>query len=653
MVGFWLETGGFRPNYEKLANMRTWTRPTTRKQLQSYFGIINFFKRFIPNATELMEPLMELKGKSWNWNDVLEKSFIGVYDALVTNTPFLSFPEEGIPLELATDASDFGMGAALFQRVEGEIRYLGFHSKVLRGAEARYSTPKKELLSVMYHIEYYRYWLVGRHFKLYTDNQAMAYALQVHKNEKRDRTVLGWLARLSEYYFTTTHLPGRDNVLPDLLSRVQGLAEETVEASAKMLRTTSVFPFDNLNEATVEQALEAAHSIGHFGANVMYQHLANTLELEIPDLHAKCVDFCKRCKICRRVTKYTLGYSPPRKPIMRLPGEYLHCDVLHMPKSKLGYTAILVVVDDFSKFVWLRPVEAKGAKQVAHHLLDIFTTYGFPSTLRSDRGKEYTNKLVKYVCELGNVEHKFTIAHFHSGNGRVERQNRTIRDTILKLALSTCKTLKEWHTIVPAAMLAMNARVHRSLRASPFHLMFGRTPFSVNLPEYEEDELMFDSDVDEDTIRTQKKFWEIFKKNVIENIHEIKFQDYRKSHYPHKKASFQIGDIVMWKIPNQSIKFQERNIGPFQIDKIDADGLCHIVGKDGRHGIVSPPNFLVPAELNEEEELYDEELDPEYFENEDEEEDDEFSEEGKDDLNDSSFNIERDGGDEYDDDHYI
>jgi hypothetical protein len=296
---------------------------------------------------------MELKGKSWNWNDMLEKSFIGVYNVLVTNTLFLSFFEEGIPLELAIDASDFSIRAVLFQRVKDEIRYLSFHFKVLRGAEARYSTSKKKLLSVMYHIKYYCYWLVGRHFKLYTDNQAMAYALQVHKNKKRDYMVLNWLARLSEYYFTTTYLPGRDNILPDLLSQVQGLAEEIIKANTKTLHTTSVFLFDNLNKATIEQALEAAHLIGHFGVNVIYQHLTNTLELKISDLYAKCVDFCKQCKICRRVTKYTLSYNLSRKPVMRLPGKYIHYNILYIFKSKLGHTAILVAVDNFSKFIWL------------------------------------------------------------------------------------------------------------------------------------------------------------------------------------------------------------------------------------------------------------------------------------------------------------
>lgn len=53
---------------------------------------------------------------------------------------------------LATDASDRGIGAILFQVVEGEVKYLGFNSRVLKPAELRYSTPKKELISILFHL---------------------------------------------------------------------------------------------------------------------------------------------------------------------------------------------------------------------------------------------------------------------------------------------------------------------------------------------------------------------------------------------------------------------------------------------------------------------------------------------------------------------
>jgi hypothetical protein len=645
IVGFWVEANGIRPNYNKLANMQQWVKPTTKKQLQSYLGIINFFRRFIPNVTELLQPFLIIKEKQFAWTDKLQAAWDKVYHTLVIKVPFLYFPVKGIPIEIATDASDFGIGAAVFQRVDGVIRYLSFHSRILKGAEANYSTPKKELLSIVYHIEYYRHWFAGRHFHLYTDNQAMSFALQVHKNEKRDRTMLGWLAKLSEYDFKTSFIAGRSNTLPDLLSRVQGI--NSAVKIGKIISTNS-FPYFNSTESSIDETLEAVHSIGHFGANAMYDFIKNNLKLDINDLKNKCDKYCKRCDICRRISKYTLGYVPSKMPKLRMPGYLIHCDIMEMPKSKLGHTVILVAVDEFSKFVWLRPCTLKSAKHVAEHLLDIFTTYEFSSILRSDRGKEYTNKLVENICALGNIVHKFTIAYYHSGNGRVERQNRTVRDTILKLLLDNKLDDMDWHTIVPTVILSMNARVHSTLKASPMHLMFGRDPFNCYVPEGEEGDGTFTESVtDLEATDRMKVFWTLFKTHVIENIHQIKLREHEKKNNKKNKnrkkkpnkQQLKVGDIVWWKIPNPQGKFQERNLGPFKIIKgIDADGLYEIAGKDGNHSIITPLLYLSRGDQNlKNKDLYNEDLDPDYFEELDSEDENEFSEVGVDDYRDESY----------------
>jgi hypothetical protein len=305
MVGFWLEVGGIRPNLNKLCNMMEWTRPTTKKTLQRLIGIINFFRRFIPNVTNLLLPLISVKEKIFTWTDQMKKCYKEIYKALIKDVPFLHFPIVDVTLELATDASDTAIGAAFFQKVDGYVRYLGFHSRVLKDAETRYSIPKKELLSAVFHIEYYRYLLAGRFFKLYMDNQVLTFVIQVHNNPKRDRTIMGWLSKLSEYSFEVYHLERRNNTLPDLTSRVQ-----LVKSTGKSLDVTT----------EVEELLEAAHSIGHFGANVMYLHITVRLERnDIPNLKQRCLDCTMKCPVCLKINNYGVGYSPLRAPKMLLP----------------------------------------------------------------------------------------------------------------------------------------------------------------------------------------------------------------------------------------------------------------------------------------------------------------------------------------------
>lgn len=81
--------------------------------------------------------------------------------------------------------------------------------------------PKKELLSVVYHLEYYRHYLLGRPFKLYVDNQTIATMLATENHTLRDRTVAGWKVVLNEYDFSVMFLPGNENTLADYTSRVQ------------------------------------------------------------------------------------------------------------------------------------------------------------------------------------------------------------------------------------------------------------------------------------------------------------------------------------------------------------------------------------------------------------------------------------------------
>ncbi|KAL0481332.1 hypothetical protein AKO1_004883, partial [Acrasis kona] len=90
--------------------MLEWDRPKTRKQVQHFCGIINFFRRFIPNASELLLPIQSIvttqpKSFDWNLEPKWEECYQTIYQELVTKVPFLQFPLEGIPLELETDAS--------------------------------------------------------------------------------------------------------------------------------------------------------------------------------------------------------------------------------------------------------------------------------------------------------------------------------------------------------------------------------------------------------------------------------------------------------------------------------------------------------------------------------------------------------------------
>ena len=136
---------------------------------------------------------MKIKKKNFLWDEQVgaEDAYQKAFALLVANGPFLSFPKANFPLELATDASEHGIGAILFQVVEGVVHYLGFNSRILKDAEKRYSVPKKELILILYHTKYYRDWLIGRPFKLHTDAEALTLVLKDLDKPKKNSILAG------------------------------------------------------------------------------------------------------------------------------------------------------------------------------------------------------------------------------------------------------------------------------------------------------------------------------------------------------------------------------------------------------------------------------------------------------------------------------
>jgi hypothetical protein len=160
-----------------------------------------------------------------------------------------------------------------------------------------------------------------------------------------------------------------------------------------------------------------------------------------------------------------------------------------------------------------------------------------------------------------------------------------------------------WHTVVPAAMLSMNMKVHTTLKASPFHLMMGRSPFSVNVPKT--------SIVDADVVSAQEEvslsqwtlFWETFKRDIVNQVYIIRKRGIANSSYPHKTTEFEIGQTVYCLVPNRKSKFANRYEGPYRIKNVDSDGLYLLEGSDNIEFVV-PSQFIKVVELEEGEQLH-------------------------------------------------
>ena len=134
------------------------------------------------------------------------------------SSPVLGFPQEnGGPLILDTDASGFGIGAILSQIQDGEERVLAYGSHFLNPAQQNYCTTKRELYAVVYFLQHFKQYLLGRRFILRSDHAPLRWLCNFREPEE---IFARWMSIIGPFDFEMQYRPGRLHSNADLLSRL-------------------------------------------------------------------------------------------------------------------------------------------------------------------------------------------------------------------------------------------------------------------------------------------------------------------------------------------------------------------------------------------------------------------------------------------------
>src|SRR5258705_528819 len=124
----------------KVQGVTDWPQLTKVKDVQSFIGFVNFYRRFIQNFSEIARPLHALtqKSKNWLWGAAEQQAFDVLKNA-ITSAPMLVFPSKSSLFRLECDASNFTTGAVLSQQQEdGLLHPIGFMSNSLSDTEHNY-----------------------------------------------------------------------------------------------------------------------------------------------------------------------------------------------------------------------------------------------------------------------------------------------------------------------------------------------------------------------------------------------------------------------------------------------------------------------------------------------------------------------------------
>ena len=146
-LGYQVDSTGISPLKDRITAIEQTKPPTSVKEFQRFMGMINYYRRFIPNAAALLYPLFEsLKGKpkSLTWTPDCQSSFKAIKKGLASAT-LLHHPRPGTQLSLTTDASNQANGGVLEQLGPEGWEPLAFWSSKLEENQKQWPPYDREL----------------------------------------------------------------------------------------------------------------------------------------------------------------------------------------------------------------------------------------------------------------------------------------------------------------------------------------------------------------------------------------------------------------------------------------------------------------------------------------------------------------------------
>ena len=145
----------------KVKGVEEWPVPTCKREVQSFLGFINFYRRFIKDYGRIAKPLTILTGNTpWKWGIEQQLAFEELKSS-ITSAPVLAIPNDDDPFMVECDASDFAIGAVLSQKQNGKWHPVAFLSKAMNETERNYEIYDKELLAIMTALNDWRQYLLG------------------------------------------------------------------------------------------------------------------------------------------------------------------------------------------------------------------------------------------------------------------------------------------------------------------------------------------------------------------------------------------------------------------------------------------------------------------------------------------------------------
>ena len=527
ILGHTMDDTGIHFSREKLTGVLDFKLPETGSNLHTFVGLCNYFRKHVGDIAKLESPLRGLiamypgtKKIKWETHPEAKAAFYALQTA-VGKCPKLFFYNEHMPVFLHTDACNNGIGAYLFQVDEdGEEYPIGFMSQSLRGAELNWSTFEQECYAIVVALKKFQYLLRDIPFTIRTDHRNLLFL-----NQDASTKVLRWKWDIQQYNFHVEHIPGLENVVADIMSRLCSITTDTrialsdisqdqVEriqgiptllASLSSTRIETPLPWQLRNkpdDPQIYKHIQAVHGWGgrcndgnitngkhgHGGIERTLRLLKDTLppSEQWAGMRQSVQEFIHNCPQCQfmQTSKMALKAKAQTHPFnmgVRKPWERLNIDTIGpLPPDKDGNKYIMVIIDVFSRFIELHAVPDLSAAIAAPKIVETIGRYCCtPSQILTDNGTQYCNALAEYLYEIMMTDHLTIMAYSHEENSIVERANREVNKHLRAIVFDR-KIKTNWSIALPLLQRLMNTLEHSATGCAPASIIMGN---NVNLDQ--------------------------------------------------------------------------------------------------------------------------------------------------------------------------
>ena len=527
-LGYHIDSTGLHATESKVKAVLGAPTPRNIHQLRSFLGLLNYYGKFIPNLATILYPLNCLlkRGQRWKWSPACKAAFESAKKEL-TSAGVLVHYNPDLPIKLAADASNYGLGAVISHVTpEGSERPIAFASRTLTASESNYSQIDKEALALIFGVKKFNQYLYGRRFTLVTDHKPLTTLLGPKKGipPLAAARLQRWALLLSAYQYDIEFKPTQEHGNADGLSR---LPLKTLTLSEPPVSEATVFNIAQVDSlpVTVSQVEAATRSDPVLSRVLRYTRTGWPVKVQeelkpyirrkdelategdclmwgirvvipkklqcrvLQDLHSGHPGVVRMKSVARSHAWWprldediqTLATScqqclegknaPPEAPLHpwewpARPWQRLHIDFAGPFLGKNFF----VIIDAHSKWPEVIDMPTTTATKTIGVLRGLFASYGLPEQIVSDNGPQFTSDEFTHFCRQNGIRHIQSAPYHPATNGAVERFIQTLKKSLragsrdgLNLPFSLANFLLQYR-ITP----------HATTAAAPSSLFLGR-----------------------------------------------------------------------------------------------------------------------------------------------------------------------------------